>query len=124
MAKESAVVVRRDTSEKSVVKLSELAQSAARTLADIQKNLFDKAVAFRNDNTREVDDWDEFVKVIEEKGGFLMAHWCESADCEAKAKAETKATIRCIPFDQKKEKGECVVCGGKSGGRVVWAKAY
>ncbi len=124
VAKESAVVVRRDTSEKIVVKLNELAQSAARTLAEIQTSLFAKALAFREANTHEVNDWDEFKKVIEDKGGFLMAHWCESADCEAKAKAETKATIRCIPFDQKKEAGKCIVCGGKSKGRVIFAKAY
>lgn len=124
VAKESAIIVRRDTSEKSVVKLNELAQSAVRTLADIQKTLFDKALAFRAENTREVETWDEFKKVIEDKGGFIMAHWCESAECETKAKAETKATIRCIPFDQKKEAGKCVVCSEKSNGRVVFAKAY
>lgn len=104
--------------------MDELVQSAARTLEAIQKNLFDKALAFRNDNTREVDDWDEFVKIMEASGGFIMAHWCGDAECETKIKAQTKATIRCIPFTQEPAKGKCVVCGKTSSGRVVFAKAY
>ncbi len=137
VAKESAVVVRRDTSEKAVVKLNELAQSAVRTLADIQTSLFAKALAFRTENTREVNDWEEFVKIIETNGGFIMAHWCGRLECEVKVKAKTKATIRCIPFPAQGglpagvegsasggDKGKCVVCGGKSDGPVVFAKAY
>ena len=124
LASKSVVVVRRDTGEKESVKDKEIAKYVVEILEKIQKNLFDKALKFREDNTRPVDSWEEFKKVLEDKGGFLLAHWCGDAKCEAKIKEETKATIRCIPFDQKKEKGRCVLCGGESEGRVIFAKAY
>jgi prolyl-tRNA synthetase len=74
------------------------------------------------DHTVEVEDDGDFKK--QPDGHFLLAHWCGSADCEAKIKEETKATIRCIPFEGMSEKGKCILCGKKSEGRVIFAKAY
>jgi prolyl-tRNA synthetase len=124
LAKHSVVMVRRDTSEKQEVGIKEAAEFTKTLLNKIQKDLFAKALKFQKDNTREIDTWDEFKKVLEGKGGFLSAHWCGNTACEAQIKEETKATIRCIPFNQKKENDECIRCGKKSDGRVLFAKAY
>ena len=99
-------------------------KSINKVLDDIQDKMFDKANKFQKENTYKVDDWDEFKKIIKDKGGFIKAHWCDNEKCEAKIKEETKATIRCIPFDQKKEKGKCIFCGGESNQRAIFAKAY
>lgn len=120
----SMTVVRRDTGEKETVAEEKLPVRIGELLESIQQELFNRAVSFRKENTHEVNSWEEFQKVIGEKGGFLMAHWCSSAQCEAKIKEETRATIRCLPFDQKREKGKCVFCGDESDSRVVFAKAY
>lgn len=120
----SVVAVRRDTGEKEIVSEKELASYVAKTLDAIQQNLYERAIAFRQENTHTVESWDEFKEVLEKQGGFLLAHWCEDEACEAKIKEETKATTRCIPFDQKKEEGKCVYCGKKSEGRIIFAKAY
>jgi len=93
-------------------------------LNEIQKNLFGKAKRFKKENTFKVDNLDDFQKVIDDKGGFIYAHWCGSPECEAKIKSLTKATIRCIPFHNEKEEGKCIYCGGKSSQRVLFAKAY
>jgi prolyl-tRNA synthetase len=122
--KGSMTLVRRDTGEKETVAEKEVAQRVCNLLDDIQSNLYRRAVAFRTENTHEVNSWEEFRDVISGKGGFLMAHWCGSSKCEEKIKEETRATIRCLPFNQKKEKGKCVFCGGESDSRVVFAKAY
>jgi len=124
VAGNSVIMVRRDTGDKQTVKIDAVSQSVGDTLEAIQKNLYNTALKFREENTREVDNWEEFKKTLEDKGGFIVAHWCGSAECEARVKAETKATIRCIPFAQKKESGKCVVCGKKSPSRVLFAKAY
>ena len=124
LEKGSVVLVRRDTGEKMFVKNEEVVSKVKELLETIQTDLYDKAKKFRDENTRNIDSWDEFKNIIEEKGGFIKAHWCESAECEAKVKEETKATIRCIPFDQEKEEGKCIFCGNKSHGRVIFAKAY
>lgn len=124
LAKKSVVMVRRDTGEKQEVGINDAAEFAKSLLDKIQKDLFIKALKFQKDNTYNIDSWAEFKKILEEKGGFLKAHWCGGAACEAEIKDETKATIRCIPFNQKKETGECVRCGKKSEGRVIFAKAY
>ncbi|MEJ2420594.1 MAG: proline--tRNA ligase [Acidobacteriota bacterium] len=94
-------------------------------LEDIQKALYERALAFRKDHTETIDDYGRFRERIG-RGGFFYAHWCGRADCEAKVKDETKATIRCIPFESEtpEEKGACLVCGGPSDRRVVWARAY
>lgn len=124
VADKSFVAVRRDNGEKETVKNSELISYIKDTLEDIQKSLFTKALKFRNDNTRKVDVYKEFKEIIKNKPGFILAHWCGNAKCEEKIQAETKATIRCISFDQKKEKGQCILCGKNSTGRVIFAKAY
>lgn len=121
---QSVVLVRRDTGEKSSVSEKNVVAGVEEALNSIQKNLFDKALKFRKAHTWNVDSWEEFRDTLEKKGGFLMAHWCGNAECEAKIKEKTKATTRCIPFDQKKEKGKCVFCGDKSEGRIIFAKAY
>jgi prolyl-tRNA synthetase len=90
----------------------------------VQKSLFERARQFREENTHEVTSYDEFKKKIEEPGGFLLAHWDGTRETEDRIAAETKATIRCIPFDRKPEAGKCMVTGQPSEGRVVFAKAY
>lgn len=95
-----------------------------RTLLDeIQENIYQKALKFREDNTFLVDTWDDFKTQIE-NGGFLMAHWDGTAETEAKIKEETKATIRCIPLLSVEEMGKCVYSGKESAKRVVFARAY
>jgi prolyl-tRNA synthetase len=100
----------------------------------MQRELFQKALDLREANTRFLDTYDEFRDAMRAEGGFVWAHWCGSADCEATVSAETKATIRTVPFDATDgietpgapppEKGRCVHCGQESPRRVLWAKAY
>ncbi|HEC64660.1 MAG TPA: proline--tRNA ligase [bacterium] len=118
------VVVRRDTSEKKSKKLDEIEKAIPKLLDDIQKSLFKKAKKFLKDNTHQVNTYDEFKDVIEKKHGFALAHWDGTKETEEKIQKETKATIRCIPFDMKKEKGKDIVTGKESEGRVVFGKAY
>jgi len=122
--KNSVVIARRDMGTKESVSENDIVMDVLKLLEDIQDNLFKRALEFRENNTHTIDSWDEFKNVIENEGGFISAHWCGSAECEAKIKEETKATIRCIPFDQKKENGECVHCNKPSEGRVIFAIAY
>lgn len=124
IAKKSIVAVRRDTGEKESVAEEKVDSYAVEMLEKIQKNLFSRALDFREKNTHAVDSWEEFKETVEKQGGFLLSHWCGAPECEEKIKEETKATIRCIPLDQKKEAGKCIYCGKKSQGRVVFAKAY
>jgi prolyl-tRNA synthetase len=94
-------------------------------LDEIQANLFNKALNYRTEHTTEVNSWDEFKEVLENKGGFIMAHWDGTNETEDKIKEETKATIRSIPLDyENAEEGVCVYSGKPSKGRVVFAKAY
>ena len=93
-------------------------------LVEIQTALFARARALRDAASCEIDSWDEFKKRIEEPGGFLWAHWDGTRATEDRIAEETKATIRCIPFDRRKESGKCVLTGAPSEGRVVFAKAY
>ena len=96
----------------------------------MQKNLFNRALAFREENTVVIDDPVEFKALFTSPdensihGGFAMAHWCGSAECEAKVKDELSVTIRCIPFSSNTEQGTCICCGKASGRRVLFAKAY
>ncbi|HOT14229.1 MAG TPA: proline--tRNA ligase [Bacteroidales bacterium] len=117
-------IARRDTLEKKSYAATEILDTVKFLLGDIQKNLYNKALAYRKANTTEVNSWEEFKKVLEEKGGFISAHWDGTSETEEKIKEETKATIRVIPFDQKKEGGKCVYTGKPSEGRVLFAKAY
>ena len=120
----TAEVARRDTKEKAVMPMEGLAASIKSLLNAIQANLYTRALAFREASTHPVDTWEEFVDVIENKGGFALAHWDGTPETEERIKTETKATIRCIPLDQTKEAGACVRTGNPSTGRVLFAKAY
>ena len=117
-------IARRDTLEKKLHASSEVLDTVNFLLEDIQKNLYNKALSFRQANTTEVNSWEEFKKVLDEKAGFISAHWDGTPETEEKIKEETKATIRVIPFDQKKESGKCIYTGKPSEGRVLFARAY
>jgi prolyl-tRNA synthetase len=93
-------------------------------LEKIQQNLFSKAINFRADNTTSVDNFEDFKTTIKNKGGFVSAHWDGTEETENKIKAQTKATIRCIPNEAKEEIGVCVFSGKPSSKRVLFAKAY
>ena len=115
-------IFRRDTSTKNIVSIEKLVEEINSLIVDIQKNLLEKALKFRKENTFVTDDYEEFKKMIS-SGGFVLAHWDGSLDTEEKIKKETKATIRCIP-EENSEEGKCIVSGKKSTKRVVFAKAY
>jgi prolyl-tRNA synthetase len=128
IAKGACVLARRDLPGKEAkefgVPLDKAAARIGELLQVMQTALFEKAKKFRDANSREVNSYEEFKKLIEEPGGFLWAHWDGTRETEDKIAAETKATIRCIPFNRKKESGPCMVTGKPSEGRVVFAKAY
>ena len=124
LANDTAEMARRDTKEKETVAMSELATVIPGKLDEIQKALFDRAAKMRDDNSYQVNTWDEFVDVVENKNGFAWAHWDGTDETEEKIKKITKATIRCIPLDQTKETGTCLLTGKPSAGRVLFAKAY
>ncbi|NDE60849.1 MAG: proline--tRNA ligase [Cyclobacteriaceae bacterium] len=119
-------LARRDTLEKFSFDLSQLpiAEKIKQLLEEIQDHIYQKALDFRKEKTTEVNSWEEFTRVLEEKTGFLSAHWDGTSETEEKIKELTKATIRCIPLDQKPEQGVCVFSGRPSAGRVLFAKAY
>ncbi len=117
-------LARRDTFEKESVPQEGLAGRIKDLLEVIQNNLFDRALAYREENTTSVDTYNEFKDVLEEKGGFILAHWDGTDETEARVKEETKATIRCIPFDRDEEAGVDMITGKPSKGRVYFAKAY
>nr|WP_321451169.1 proline--tRNA ligase [uncultured Carboxylicivirga sp.] len=117
-------VARRDTLSKETVALDGIDGYIADLLDQIQENIYNKAIDFRAESTTPVETYDEFKKVLEEKGGFILAHWDGTPETEEKIKNETKATIRCIPLDQPEEDGVCMVTGKPSKKRVLFAKAY
>lgn len=119
-----AEVARRDTKEKKVVDWEGVDQYIFDLLEEIQSNLLNKAAEHVASHRTKVDSYDDFKKVLEEKGGFIEAHWDGTAETEQKIKEETKATIRCIPLDQENEEGICIYSGKPSQGRVLFAKAY
>lgn len=119
-----AEVARRDTKEKQSLSLDGLGENLIQLLADIQQNMFDRALKFREEKSTKVDTWEEFVQVLDEKTGFVYAHWDGTPETEEKIKELTKATIRCIPFNNEKEEGKCVLTGNPSTQRVVFARAY
>ena len=118
-------VHRRDTLEKVTEPLEGLDERIIGLLDDIQKNIYAKALQFREQSVRKVDSWEEF-KVEIEKGGFLLCHWDGTAETEARIQEETKATIRCIPEDSFvcEEEGKCVYSGKPSKQRVIFARSY
>jgi prolyl-tRNA synthetase len=117
-------VARRDTLAKEIVSKDEIVIYISDLLAQIQIDLFDKALNYRDTHITEVNNFDEFKQVLDTKGGFVSAHWDGTAATEEKIKDLTKATIRCIPLDRVEEAGSCVFTGGESVGRVLFAKAY
>ncbi|RRJ92165.1 proline--tRNA ligase [Flavobacterium macacae] len=117
-------VARRDTLSKEVVLKDEIVNYVGDLLEKIQEDLFNKALDYRNSHITEVVDFEEFKEVLENKTGFVSAHWDGTAETEEKIKDLTKATIRCIPLDRVEEAGTCVLTGKPSSGRVLFAKAY
>ena len=117
-------LVRRDTLEKETVPQEGLTDRVAALMDEIQQNIFRKALDYRNSMITKVDTWDEFVDVLENKGGFISAHWDGTVETEVAIKDATKATIRCIPMDAVEEEGKCVFSGKPSHRRVLFARSY
>jgi prolyl-tRNA synthetase len=117
-------VARRDTLEKSTLLTSDLSVKIVHLLEQIQQNLYDKALDFRTNNTHKADTWEEFQRLLDDKGGFISAHWDGTSETEEKIKELTKATIRCIPLNNTKEQGKCIFSGNPSNERVIFARAY
>ncbi len=117
-------IARRETKEKTNVNIDGCEDYIQNLLVEIQDNLLAKAKKFRSDHTTSVDNFEDFKTVLEEKGGFIKAHWDGTSETEDKIKELTKATIRCIPNDMVEEEGKCILTGAPSKGRVLFAKAY
>jgi len=117
-------IARRDTKEKSQLPIENFVENIKSLLEDIQQNMFNKAKAFRDENITKVDDFETFQKLLDEKPGFILAHWDGTAETEDKIKELTKATIRCIPLDNPQEDGKCILTGNPSKERVLFARAY
>lgn len=117
-------IARRDTREKFTVSQENLATYIEELLDQIQKNIYQKAFDFRAEATTKVDSYEEFKQVLDEKAGFVSAHWDGTSETEQKIKEETKATIRCIPLDNPLEEGVCIYSGKPSTQRVLFARAY
>jgi len=117
-------IARRDTKEKMVITLDGVAQYVQSLLEEIQQNMFNKAKIFRDEHITPANSWDEFEKLLDEKGGFIAAHWDGTTETEEAIKEKTKATIRCIPLNNEKEKGSCILTGKPSEQRVLFARAY
>lgn len=124
MANNQIEVARRDTKEKDNVSLDGIVEYVTDLLDDIQNNLLKRAYDFRQANTTRVDNFDDFKRILDTKGGFVLAHWDGTTETELKIKEETKATLRCIPIDAPEETGVCVYSGKPSSRRVLFAKAY
>jgi prolyl-tRNA synthetase len=120
----TAEVARRDTKEKMVLQMTGLAEKCEHLLTQIQQNIYQKALQFRDDNITYVNTMEEFTNTLNTKGGFIAAHWDGTPETEEKIKQETKATIRCIPLNNKLENGTCIYSGKPSTQRVLFAMAY
>jgi prolyl-tRNA synthetase len=116
-------IARRDTGEKFTIPFNEAPQKIIDLMEEIQTSLFNKAKANLETRTRSVDDYEDFKTKCEE-GGMLLAHWCGERNCEEKIKNDTKATVRCLSFIYKEEKGKCIACGKPSARRVHMARAH
>ena len=117
-------VARRDSREKEIVEIDRLERHVGTLVDQIQQNLYDRAAQFRDENTRQANSYDEFKELLEDKGGFILAHWDGSAETEQQIKEDTKATIRCIPLEGARESGTDMVSGKPSEQRVYFARAY
>lgn len=117
-------LARRDTKEKKVISQEGLTDQVSALLDEIQNGMYDRAKAYRDSHISAADSWDQFVKLLEEKGGFVSAHWDGTPETADQIKDKTKATIRCIPLNSQPESGKCILTGKPSGKRVLFAKAY
>jgi prolyl-tRNA synthetase len=117
-------IARRDTLEKKVYPQTEMLEVIKNLLEEMQNNIYNKALKFRSENTFKTDSYEEFKKILDTTGGFILAHWDGTSETEEKIKDETKATIRCIPFDSPDEDGNCILTGKPSKRRVLFARAY
>lgn len=124
LKQEQVTLARRDTYQKSTAKMGEAVQAAEKLLEEIQNRLYTKAKAALEEKITTVRDYDGFQKALRDKGGFIKAAWCDKAECEAKIKEETGATIRLRPFEKEKATANCVYCGEKDGEMVYFAKSY
>lgn len=117
-------IARRDTLEKKTYSQENIEKTVKDLLEDIQKNIFEKASKYREENTYKADSWEEFKDILDNKGGFVYAHWDGTTETELAIKEKTKATIRCIPFGNRQEEGKCILTGKPSKERVLFAKSY
>lgn len=124
LANNVAEIARRDTKEKASVNLDGIENYIQDLLHDIQSSMYNKALRFRDEHITSADTWDEFMQVLDNKGGFVSAHWDGTAETEEKIKELSKATIRCIPLNNTQEAGKCILTGNASEQRVLFARAY
>jgi prolyl-tRNA synthetase len=117
-------VARRDTKEKQTISIDSVIDHVRSLLDQIQQNLFARAEAYRKEHISRADTWEEFEKLLDEKGGFILAHWDGTAETEEAIKEKSKATIRCIPLNNEQEQGKCILTGKPSSQRVLFARAY
>ncbi|HEX4372674.1 MAG TPA: proline--tRNA ligase [Puia sp.] len=117
-------IVRRDTKEKTSISMHGLSEHVIKLLDEIQLNIYNRALAYRESHITKTDSWTEFEKLLDEKGGFISAHWDGTAETEEAIKEKTKATIRCIPLNNIQEEGKCILTGKPSKERVLFARAY
>jgi prolyl-tRNA synthetase len=122
--KSQVVAVRRDTRDKIAVPMAALVERVGELLVNIQRNLFDRALAFRQEHTQRVDSYEAFKQVMEGRPGFVSAPWCGAADCEAQIKADTQATIRNMPLDVAPVQGQCIRCHAPARQEALFAKSY
>jgi prolyl-tRNA synthetase len=122
--KNQVLLARRDTRDKAAASQDGLTATVLAMLNAIQKSLYDRALAFREQHTYRIDDYSKFNEILDGEGGFIWSHWCGSAACEERVKDETKATIRNIPHGSPPEQGKCIKCGAPSERRVIFARAY
>jgi prolyl-tRNA synthetase len=125
LANDHVTLVRRDTRDKEQVSLAAVTEHAQQLLGEVQTSLFERALAFREANTHTVNDYDRFKEIMREQRGFIRAYWCGSAECEARIKEETRATIRVIPEDAEAEgPGVCICDGRPASVRALFAQSY
>ncbi len=122
--KDQCVLVRRDTREKHFIPLDKLEQTVDELLQKIHEDMYNSALAHRDENTFTATDMEEFTEIVEGKGGFIKAMWCGKESCEDEIKEKTRATSRCIPFEQEKLSDKCICCGEKADKLVYWGRAY
>ena len=117
-------IMRRDTLEKETISQEGIEARIEKLLDENQKGIYEKALKFRDSMITRVDTYEEFKKVLDSKGGYILAHWDGTPETEEKIKNETKATIRCIPVDAPEEEGRCIISGKPSHRRVIFARSY